>query len=173
MRKLFIGVLVLSVTAVGTAPAIAGAPARTDLTARLITTSLAGLPAEEVQLEPGDDPGSNWVTGNGIWHVRNLPATDILESLDGLTEIGHVERVFHFNLDLNDGSSTARCAFTLTLTDPDLGTFLGHCAGSLDAGTFTANGVDKPGHLSGVYELEAGAVSGAGPLIVKLTVIHR
>lgn len=134
---------------------------------RLTDPYVFGLPADEVVMAPGDQPGFNW-TSDGIWHVRNVPVTETISSLDGSTEVGHIERTFNFNLDMATGSSRAWCAFTITLTDPDLGAFDGRCGGSLVNGTIVGNG---PGsHLMGTYSLEAGGVPGVGPYVIELEI---
>lgn len=149
-----------------TAPALA-APTVYMVEGRLVDPQIFGVPADQVELLPGEDPGFNWAS-SGIWHVRDVPVTEGIESLDGSTVVGHVERSFNFNLNMATGASTAWCDFTITLTDPDLGAFDGHCGGSLVQGTMVGNG--PGGHLEGTYSLEPGGVPGVGPYVVAIEI---
>ena len=152
-----------------TAPAVAG-PIVQTVEGRLVDTLVFGIPADQVVLAPGEDPGVNWAS-NDIWHVRNVPVTEKVVSLDGSTEIGQLERSVNFNLNMATGASTAWCSFTITLTDPDLGAFDGHCGGSLVSGIMIGNG--PGGHLSGTYHLEAGGAPGVGPYVIEVDIAAR
>lgn len=134
---------------------------------RLVDTHAFGIPADQLVLEPGNDPGTNWAS-DGIWHMRSVPVTDTIESLDGSVEMGQLVRSVNFNLNLATGASTAWCSFTMTLTDPDLGVFDGHCAGTLLDGTVTGNGPN--GHLRGIYYLESGGIPSIGPYVIELEI---
>lgn len=137
---------------------------------RLVDTHVFGVPADQVVLAPGDEPGANWLS-DGIWHVRRVPVTDTLESLDGTITMGHLERSVSFDLNLTTGASRARCSFTMTLTDPALGAFDGVCSGTLVEGIVVANG--PTGHMQGSYSLESGGTPGVGPYVVELEIQEK
>lgn len=166
MRRLstIIGTALLAGTL--TAPAIA-TPTVYAVEGRLVDPHIFGVPADQVDLAPGGDPGFNW-TSNGIWHVRNVPVTEGIASLDGSTQIGTLARSFNFNLNMATGASTAWCDFTITLTTPDLGAFDGHCGGSLIDGIMIGNG--PGGHMEGTYSLEPGGVPGVGPYVIAVEI---
>lgn len=157
-----------------TVPAVAKQTV-TTLQVRLVDTHAFGIPADQLDLAPGNTPGSSWVS-NDIWHMRRVPVTDTMDSLDGETTMGYLERSVNFNWDLGalaegEVQSTAWCSYTMTLTDPALGTFEGHCRGTLLAGTVVANG--PSGHQQGTYTLEAGGVPSIGPYLLDLEIRER
>lgn len=166
MRKMMSLVSIAWLVVAFAAPAGA-APTVHLVSGRLVDTHLFGIPASEVALVPGDDPGTNWL-GDGLWHVRSVPVTDTFETLDGLIVMGHLERSVSFELDLTTGASRARCAFSVTLTEPDLGAFRGRCSGTLLEGKVVANG--PTGHVQGTYVLESGGTAGVGPYLLELEI---
>jgi hypothetical protein len=58
----------------------------------------------------------------------------------------------------------------MTFVDPGLGSFSGHCGGSLTSGLITGNG--QTGHLEGTYLLEAGGTAGVGPYLIDLDIFE-
>jgi hypothetical protein len=167
-----LGLAAFAATGAITASAASAAPSVQEIDVVLGETTIFGMPAAQVPLAPGDQPGSNWQSGP-IWHARGLPVTDTMFDPDGQTVVGTLERSVNFNWDLAamaDGvvKSTANCTFSLTLDDPDLGTFDGRCGGSLLTGTLV--GAGPSGHISGSYALAAGGVPGVGPYELSLAV---
>ena len=167
MRRIMTLMGTLLLAGAMSAPATAAPPTVHEVEGRLVDAYVFGIPADQVEMTPGEDPGFNWMS-NGIWHLRNVPVTETIATLDGSTEIGHIERTFNFNLNMATGASTAWCRFTVTLTDPDLGAFDGRCGGSLTDGIMVGNG--PGGHLGGTYSLEAGGVPGVGPYVIALEI---
>ncbi len=177
MRKLIIMVVVGAILAVAV-PAI-GSQSE-PVVGRLVDTEVNGLPLTPEYiaelLTPGDTLGVNWVSGS-IWHVRKLPATDTLKSLDGTETLGFLTRDVSFNLDLEafaNGQVVSQAWGSWTLELVDGGSFSGRFNGDIIEGRLNAH--DGTSKLSGTYRFEAenpAAIPVIGPYLLDLTLTTR